>query len=59
MAASQRDERGAHFWIPLSRFEFAGHSGAKPVQHQVFLHADHAVIRAAHAYVGLVSGAAR
>ena len=44
--------------LPLAASNLPGIPVQELVQHQLLLHADHAVVGAAHAYVGLVGGAA-
>src|SRR5271163_2843018 len=51
------DHGGAHAGVVAGGFELARHAGEEAVEHQLLLNADHAVIRAAHADVGLVGGA--
>ena len=52
------DEGGAHLWIALGGLELAGHSGEEAVEDELGFDADHGVVGAGHAYVGLVGGAA-
>ena len=51
------DEGGAHFWVALGGLELAGHSGEEAVEDELGFDADDGIVRAGHAYVGLVGGA--
>ena len=51
------DEGGAHLWVALGGLEFAGHTGEEAGEDELFFYADHRVVGAGHAYVGLVGGA--
>jgi hypothetical protein len=48
----------AHLGVAFGGFELAGHSGEKSGENKLLFDADDGVIRAGHAYVGLVGGAA-
>src|SRR5580698_3141820 len=52
------DQRRGHARIALRGLELSRHAGKEAVQHQLFLYADDAVIRSAHAYVRLIGSAA-
>src|SRR5580698_1084060 len=52
------DQCCAHFGISLGCFKLAGHPGKETMQHHILFDADYAVVRAAHAHIRLVSGAA-
>src|SRR5207248_8508913 len=51
------NQHAAKAWITFGRLKAARQSGKKTLQHLFLLHANHAVKRAAHAYISLVSSA--
>ena len=50
------NESGAHLWIAFGGLELARHTREKPCENKLFFYADHRIVRAGHAYVGLIGG---
>src|ERR1051326_3943663 len=58
-SAVATNENTAEAWIAFGGFKSARQSGKEALQHLLFLHADHAVIRPRHPHIRLVSGSVR
>jgi hypothetical protein len=51
------DEQAAEPGIPTGRLELSRHGVEEPLNYELFLHTDHAIVWAAHTHIGLVGSA--